>query len=113
MHSPLRLWSTLKGLHTEAIAEIVWRDVPKRAFPHHGTIFLGESERCKRRRYLRTSPVAHNVGGLIKESFTFFFLVNAQLLLGDITVGLREHFLVRISVRISVRKYQKILINSY
>ena len=42
-----------------------------------------------------------------------FFLVNAQLLLGDITVGLCEHFLVRICVRISVRKYQKILINSY
>ena len=48
---------------------------------------------------------AHNVDGSIKEWFTFFFLANAQLLLGDITVDLCEHFLVRISVRISVTKY--------
>ena len=75
MHSPLRLRSTLvEGLLSEACAEIVWRDMPKRAFPHHGTIFLGESEQCKRRRYLRTSLVARNVGGLIKEWFIFLVL---------------------------------------
>ena len=39
---------------------------------------------------------AHNVGGEIKEWFSFFFLVNAQLFLRDITVGLCEHLLVRI-----------------
>ena len=33
--------------------------------------------------------------------------MRAQLLFGDITIGLCEHFLVRISVRIVVRKYQK------
>ena len=69
--------------------------------------FWGESERRKRRRYLYTSLVAHKVGGLVQEWFTFIFLVNAQLLLRDITVGVCEHFLVRISVKISVRKYQK------
>ena len=40
---------------------------------------------------------AHNVGGSNKKWFTFFFLVNAQLLLGDITVGLRENFRKKIS----------------
>ena len=50
-------------MHTEASAEIFWRDVFKRAFSHHGTIFLGESERCKHRRSLCSSLVAHNLGG--------------------------------------------------
>ena len=79
----------------------------------HGTIFVGKFERCKRRRSLCTLWVAHDVGGSFKEWFTFFFLVNTKSLFGDITEGLCERFLVRISVRISVRKYQKILIKSY
>ena len=73
MHSSLRLWSTLvEGLHTWACAEILWRDVPKRAFHIMERFFWENLSDASVERSLCTSSIAHNVGGLIKEWFTFF-----------------------------------------